>query len=255
MAMLKGKKALIMGVANAKSIAWGIAEAMHREGAELGFTFVGDNLEKRVRPLAESIGASLVLPCDAGSDEDIAALFDEVKKQWGDFDILVHAMAFANKDELKGEFIETSRDGFKLAMDISAYSLVGICREAYPLMNEGGSVITLTYLGSERVIKNYNVMGVAKAALETSVKYLAPDLGSRGIRINAISAGPIKTLAAMGISGFRDILNVVEEKSPMKRNVTPADIGGTALYLASDLASGVTGDIIYVDSGFSIMGL
>lgn len=255
MAMLEGKKALIMGVANAKSIAWGIAEALHKEGAELGFTFVGDSLEKRVRPLAEGIGASLVLPCNAGSDEDIAALFTEVEKQWGNFDILIHAMAFANKDELKGEFINTSRDGFKLAMDISAYSLVGICQKAYPLMNKGGSVITLTYLGSERVVKNYNVMGVAKAALETSVKYLAPDLGSRGIRINAISAGPIKTLAAMGISGFRDILNVVEEKSPMKRNVTPADVGGTALYLASDLASGVTGDIIYVDSGFSIMGL
>ena len=255
MAMLKGKKALIMGVANAKSIAWGIAEALHKEGAELGFTFVGESIEKRVRPLAEGIGASLVLPCDAGSDEDIAKLFEDVKKQWGDFDILIHAMAFANKDELKGEFIDTSRDGFKLAMDISAYSLVGICQKARPIMNEGGSVITLTYLGAERVIKNYNVMGVAKAALETSVKYLAPDLGAHGIRINAISAGPIKTLAAMGISGFRDILNVVEEKSPMQRNVTPKDIGGTALYLASDLASGVTGDVIYVDSGFSIMGL
>lgn len=255
MAMLEGKKALIMGVANAKSIAWGIAEAFHKEGAELGFTFVGDSLEKRVRPLADSIGSKLVLSCDATKDEDIAALFAEVEKQWGKFDILVHAMAFANKEELKGEFIDTSRDGFKLAMDVSAYSLVGICQKAHPLMNEGGSVITLTYLGSERVIKNYNVMGVAKAALETSVKYLAPDLGSRGIRINAISAGPIKTLAAMGITGFKDILNVVEENSPMKRNVTPADVGGTALYLASPLSSGVTGEVVYVDSGFNIMGL
>ncbi len=256
MGLLDGKKGLILGVANERSIAWGIAEALKKEGAELAFTYVGENLEKRVRPLAESVGARLVLPCDVTVDDQIDALFDAIREEWGALDILVHSLAFAKKEELKGEYVNTSRDGFRLAMDVSAYSLVALCRRAYPLMEgRGGSVITLTYLGSERAIQNYNVMGVAKAALEASVRYLASDLGPKGIRVNAISAGPIKTLAAMGISGFKEILDMVEAKSPLRRNVTPEDVGGTALYLASPLSSGVTGEIIYVDSGFNIMGL
>ncbi len=256
MGLLDGKKGLILGVANERSIAWGIAEALKKEGAELAFTYVGENLEKRVRPLAESVGARLVLPCDVTVDDQIDALFDAIREEWGALDILVHSLAFAKKEELKGEYVNTSRDGFRLAMDVSAYSLVALCRRAYHLMEgRGGSVITLTYLGSERAIQNYNVMGVAKAALEASVRYLASDLGPKGIRVNAISAGPIKTLAAMGISGFKEILDMVEAKSPLRRNVTPEDVGGTALYLASPLSSGVTGEIIYVDSGFNIMGL
>ncbi len=256
MGLLDGKKGLILGVANERSIAWGIAEALKKEGAELAFTYVGENLEKRVRPLAESVGARLVLPCDVTVDDQIDTLFDAIREEWGALDILVHSLAFAKKEELKGEYVNTSRDGFRLAMDVSAYSLVALCRRAYPLMEgRGGSVITLTYLGSERAIQNYNVMGVAKAALEASVRYLASDLGPKGIRVNAISAGPIKTLAAMGISGFKEILDMVEAKSPLRRNVTPEDVGGTALYLASPLSSGVTGEIIYVDSGFNIMGL
>lgn len=255
MGMLEGKKAVIFGVANDKSIAWAIAEALKGEGAELAFTYAGEAFEGRVRPLAESVGSSLVLPCDVSSDEQIEEVFNVLGSEWGSIDILVHSVAFANKDELKGSFSDTSRAGFHLAMDISAYSLVALAKYAKPLM-EGreASILTLTYLGAERVIKNYNVMGVAKAALECSVKYLADDLGSSGIRVNAVSAGPIKTLAAMGISGFRDILNVVHEKSPLKRNVTTEDVAKSALYLLSDLASGVTGEILYVDSGFNIKG-
>ncbi len=256
MGLVSGKKALILGVANERSIAWGIAKALKAEGAELGFTFVGDKLEKRVRPLAESVDSDLIVECDVTDDAQIDALFETVKEKWGGLDILVHSLAFANKDELKGEYLGTSREGFRLAMDVSAYSLVAVCQRATPLMEErGGSIVTMTYLGSQQVIENYNVMGVAKAALEASVKYLASDLGPKGIRINAISAGPIKTLAAMGISGFRSILDRVEERAPLRRNVTPKDVGGTALYLLSDLASGVTGELLYVDSGFNIMGL
>ncbi|MBI5598550.1 MAG: enoyl-ACP reductase [Deltaproteobacteria bacterium] len=256
MGLLDGKKAAIFGVANERSIAWGIAGAMKKEGAELAFTYGGANLESRVRPLAEQVGSRIIMPCDVTNDGEVDAFFDTLKSEWGSLDILVHSVAFAKKEELKGEFLNTSREGFFLAMDVSAYSLVSLLRRAAPLMEaKGGSVITLTYLGSERVIPNYNVMGVAKAALETSVRYLASDLGPRNIRVNAVSAGPIKTLAAMGISGFREILDLVEKKAPLRRNITLEDIAGATVYLASDLSRGVTGEILYVDSGFNIMGM
>ena len=255
MGLLDGKKALIMGVANDKSIAWAIAEALKGEGAELAFTYGAEVLKDRVTPLAESVGSSIVVPCDVGKDEDIDNLFNVIQEKWGSLDILIHSIAFAKKEELKGRFIDTSREGFKLALDISAYSLVACAKRALPLMEgKDGSIITLSYLGAERVVQNYNVMGVAKAALESSVKYLAADLGQNGIRVNAISAGPIKTLAAMGISGFSNILNAVKEKAPLRTNVTADDVAGTGVYLASRLSSGVTGEIIYVDSGFNIIG-
>ncbi len=255
MGLLSGKKAFIFGVANDRSIAWGIAQAFHQEGAELGFNFLGEALEKRVRPLAESAGAKLILPCDVSKDDQIQALYREVEKTWGKLDILVHCVAFANKDELSGAFSNTSRAGFHLALDISAYSLIAITRPALPLMGAGGNIITLTYYGSEKVIPNYNVMGVAKAALESSVRYLASDLGPRGIRVNAISAGAIKTLAASGVGGFKTMLKTSEGLTPLKRNVTQEEVGKTALYLASDLASGVTGEVIYVDAGANIIGM
>lgn len=256
MGLLNDKKGIIFGVANERSIAWAIAQALHKEGAELAFTYVGDALKERVVPLAQGIGSKLILPCDVAKDNEIDAVFNKVKETWGGLDILVHSVAFANKEELKGLYADTSREGFRLAMDVSAYSLVALAKRAYPLMEgRSGSIITLTYYGSKKVIPNYNVMGVAKAALEASVKYLAADLGQKGIRVNAISAGPVKTLAAMGIAGFRDILSVVEKKTPLKRNVTTEDIAKTALYLLSDLSSGVTGDIIYVDAGYNIVGM
>src|SRR3989338_8789303 len=256
MGLLNNKKGIIFGVANERSIAWAIAQALHKEGAELAFTYVGEALKERVMPLAQGIGSKLILPCDVAKDNEIDAVFNTVKEAWGGLDILVHSVAFANKDELKGMYADTSREGFRLAMDVSAYSLVALAKRAYPLMDgRSGSIVTLTYYGSEKVIPNYNVMGVAKAALEASVKYLAADLGQKGIRVNAISAGPVKTLAAMGIAGFRDILNVVEKKAPLKRNVTTEDVAKTALYLLSDLSSGVTGEIIYVDAGYNIVGM
>ncbi len=255
MGLLKGKKAIIFGVANDRSIAWGIAQAFHEQGAELGFNFLGEALEKRVRPLAESVNAKLILPCDVSKDDQIAAFYKEVEKAWGKFDILVHCIAFANKDELAGGISNTSRAGFQLALDISAYSLIAITRPALPLLNDGGSIITLTYYGSEKVIPNYNVMGVAKAALECSVRYLAADLGSRNIRVNAISAGPIKTLAASGVGGFKTMLKTSEGMNPLKRNVSQEEVGKTAAYLASDWASGVTGEVIYVDAGANIIGM
>ncbi len=256
MGMLKGKKGVIFGVANERSIAWAIAEVLHREGMELAFTYAGEALETRVRPLAESLGAKLILPCDVTDDGQIEAVFNRLKKEWGGLDSLIHSVAYAKKEELKGEFISTSRDGFKLAMDVSAFSLVALSRAAAPLM-EGrqGSIIAMSYYGSEKVISNYNVMGVAKAALEASVRYLAADLGPKGIRVNTISAGPIKTLAAAGISGFKNILDIVEAKAPLRRNVTQEDVAKTALYLLSDLSDGVTGEIIHVDSGFNVMGI
>jgi enoyl-[acyl-carrier protein] reductase I len=255
MGLIQGKKGVVFGVANEKSIAWAIAKALKEEGAELAFTYAGEVLEKRVRPLAESVGSRIVLPCDVSDDTQIDSVFEKIKNEWGGLDILIHSVAFAKREELKGEFVDTSREGFKLALDISAYSLVALARRAVPLMEgRGGSILTMTYYGSEKVVRNYNVMGVAKAALEASVRYLAPDLGQKGIRINAISSGPIKTLAAMGISGFKDILDIVETKAPLKRNVTQEDVARTALYLSSDLSSGVTGEIVYVDSGFNIMG-
>jgi enoyl-[acyl-carrier protein] reductase I len=254
--LLAGKRALIFGVANERSIAWGISEALHGAGAKLGFTYVGEALERRVRPLAESVGSELVLPCDVTDDEQVRAVFREVEERWGGLDILVHAVAFANKEDLEGRYVDTSRKGFQTALDISAYSLVALAREAAPLMKEnGGSIVTLSYYGAEKVVPNYNVMGVAKAALEASVRYLAADLGPEGIRVNAISAGPIKTLAASGIRGFRGILGQVEERAPLRRNVTQGDVGNAALFLLSDMGAGITGETIYVDSGYNILGM
>jgi enoyl-[acyl-carrier protein] reductase I len=254
MGLLSGKKAMIFGVANERSIAWGIAQALHREGAELGFTFLGEALEKRVRPLAESVKSPLILPCDAGKDDQIAAVYENVAKTWGKFDILVHAIAFANKGDLEGAFVNTSRAGFHLALDVSAYSLIAITRPAVPLLNPGASIMALTYYGSDKVSPNYNVMGVAKAALESSVRYLAADLGPQGIRVNAISAGPIKTLASSGISGFKDKLRSAAASTPLRRTVSQDEVGNAALYLASSLSSGVTGEIHFVDAGANIMG-
>lgn len=255
MGLLTGKKAFIFGVANDRSIAWGIAKAFHAEGAELGFNFLGEALEKRVRPLAESVGSKLILPCDVSKDEEINALYKKVAETWGKFDILIHCIAFANKDELSGAFYNTSRAGFHLALDVSAYSLTAITRPAVPLLNEGGSIIALTYYGSEKVIPNYNVMGVAKAALECSVRYLAYDLGPKAIRVNAISAGPLKTLAASAVGGIKTMLKASEEMNPLKRNITQDEVGTTATYLASSWASGVTGEVLYVDAGANIVGM
>ncbi|MDP6560099.1 MAG: enoyl-ACP reductase [Candidatus Binatia bacterium] len=256
MDLLKGKKAVIFGVANDRSIAWGIAQSLHAEGAELAFTFAGEALEKRVRPLGEGIGSKIILPCNVTKDEEIEQVFQQLRKEWGGLDILVHAIAFANKEDLLNPYLETSRAGFHLALDVSSYSLIPLARYAAPLM-EGrkGAILTMTYLGSEKVIPNYNVMGIAKAALEASVRYLAHDLGSKGIRINAISAGPIRTLAASGISGFKDMLHYVSERAPLRRNIDQDEVGRTALYLVSDLASGVTGEILHVDAGYNIMGM
>ncbi len=256
MGLLDDKKGIIFGVANDRSIAWAIAKLLHKEGMELAFTYAGQVLESRVRPLAESIGSKLVMECDVTDDVQIDSVFDAVRNEWGGLDCLVHSLAFAKKEELKGEFVETSRDGFKLALDVSAYSLVALAKRAQMLMEgRGGKIITMSYYGSEKVIKNYNVMGVAKAALEASTRYLAADLGPRNIRVNAISAGPLRTLAAAGISGFKSILDVVETKAPLRRNVTQDDIAGTALYLLSDLSNGVTGEVIHVDSGYNIIGI
>ncbi len=255
MGLLDGKKGLILGVANDHSIAWGIAQALHREGADLGFTYLGEALERRVRPLAESVGARLIEQCDVASDEQIDALMARVREVYGSIDILVHAIAFANKDELRGSFLNTTRAGFLMALEISAYSLTALVKAASDLLTPQASVLTLTYHGSQQVLMNYNVMGVAKAALEASMRYLAVDLGPRGIRVNAISAGPIRTLAASGIGDFRAMHRQFAERAPLRRNVTSQDVGNTALWLCSDLSSGVTGETIYVDAGYSIVGL
>jgi enoyl-[acyl-carrier protein] reductase I len=255
MGLLDGKKAAIFGVANERSIAWAIAEAFHAEGAELAFTFAGEMLEKRVWP-ADGIGSKIILPCDVTKDEEVEKVFATLKQEWGGLDILIHAIAFANKEDLANPYVQTSRAGFHLAMDVSAYSLVSLTRHAAPLM-EGrkGSVLTLTYMGSEKVIPNYNVMGVAKAALEASVRYLAHDLGPKGIRVNAISAGPLRTLAAAGISDFKSMLHHVAERAPLKRNIDAEEVGKTALYLCSDWGSAVTGEVMHVDAGYNIMGM
>ena len=255
MGLLDGKKALIFGVANKKSIAYEIAKKFKEEGAELGFTYAGEALEKRVVPISEELGGKFCVKCDVTDDNDLNNTFETVKEKFGNFDILVHSIAFAPAEDLKGRFIDTSRNGFLKAMEISAYSLVELARRAEPLMNKHGSIITMTYYGSVKVVKNYNVMGVAKAALESSMRYLANELGEKGIRVNAISAGPIKTLAASGLSGFRKILSLIEERAPLKRNVTQEDVAKAALFLCSDLSSGVTGDVLYVDSGYNILGL
>jgi enoyl-[acyl-carrier protein] reductase I len=255
MSQLAGKKALIFGVANDHSIAWGIAKALHDEGCELGFSSVEAMLERRVRPLAESIGSKFIEPCDVQNDEQIDAVFKKWNDQVGGLDILVHALAFAKKEDLEGQFVDTSRDGFALALDISAYSLVALSQRAAPLMANGGSIMTLSYYGAEKVVANYNVMGVAKAALEASVRYLANDLGPKNIRVNAISAGPIRTLAASGVANFRKMYGMFPDITPLRRNMSIEDVGGTAVYLASDLSSGVTGETIYVDGGFNILGV
>lgn len=256
MGLLSGKKALILGVANDKSIAWSIAQAFHREGAEVALTYAGEAFAKRVQPLADSIGADILLPCDVRSDAEIALAFAELAKRWGTLDIFVHSVAYANKDDLKGSFLDTSRDGFATALDISAYSLIACMRAAKPLMTgDNPSAITLSYYGGQKVFPNYNVMGVAKAALEMSVRYLAEAVGPDGIRVNAISAGPIKTLAAAGVGGFNQIASVVQSKAPLRNNVTQADVANAALYLASDLARGVTGEVHFVDNGYNVIGL
>lgn len=256
MGNLEGKTALIFGVANDRSIAWGIAQALHREGAELGFSYAGPAMEKRVRPLAEGIGADFIEPCDVTSDEEIDAVFEKAKQRFGKVDILIHAVAFANREDLAGRFVETSRAGFLLAHDISAYSLLGLARAALRLFpEEGGSILTLTYYGAEKVVPKYNIMGVAKASLEATMRYLANDLGPQGIRVNAISAGPIRTLAASGIRGFRDYQRSFASQAPLRRDVTIEDVGATAAFLASDGARGITGEVVYVDSGYNIVGM
>lgn len=252
--MFEGKKVLILGVANKKSIAWAITEALVKNGAKVALTYANEAIEKRVRPLAESINCENVYECDVQSDEQIDKLFCDIKKDFGSLDAVVHSVAFANKDDLANDFSETTRAGFTMALDISAYSLIAVARGAKSLMNEGGSIITLSYLGAVRVVDNYNVMGVAKAALESSVRYLAADLGRTNIRVNAISAGPIKTLAASGIPKFRELLNNFAEMSPLKRNVELEDVANTAMFLLGHLGSGVTGEVIYTDCGYSHMG-
>jgi enoyl-[acyl-carrier protein] reductase I len=255
MGLLDGKNALIFGVANDHSIAWGIAQALHAEGAEVGFSSIQSLIDRRVRPLADSIGSTFVEPCDVQSDEDIARVFAAWGAGHDRLDILVHALAFARREDLAGGFVDTSRDGFAVAMDVSAYSLVALARAAQPLLRPGSSILTLTYLGAERVVANYNVMGVAKAALEASVRYLAADLGPSGVRVNAISAGPIRTLAASGIAGFKKLYGGFDEIAPLRSNITIEDVGKSAVYLASDLSGAVTGEVLYVDGGFSIMGV
>lgn len=255
MKLLEGKKALIFGVANKRSIAWGIAQAFHEHGAEVGLSYGIPQLEKRVRPLAESIGTTFVERCDVTQEAEVEAVFAKAGEQFGSIDILVHSIAYAPREELEGRFVDTSRAGFAIALDISAYSLVALAKGALPLMSPGGSILTMSYFGAEKVVPHYNVMGVAKAALEASVRYLASDLGPDGIRVNAISAGPIKTLAAAGVSGFRKMLTYVEERAPLRRNVDQSEVGKTAVWLGSDLASGVTGEVVYVDSGYNILGM
>lgn len=253
--LMHGKRGLIMGVANDRSIAWGIAKAASEQGAELAFTYQGDALKKRVDPLAESVGSSLVLPCDVTDAASMDAVFETLKDEWGSIDFLVHAIAYSNKEELKGGYIDTSPENFQLTMNISCYSFTAICQRARPLLNEGGSLLTLTYYGAERVMPHYNVMGVAKAALEASVRYLAEDLGKDGVRVNSLSAGPMKTLAASGIGDFRYILKWNEYNSPLRRNVSMDDIGGAGVYLLSSLSSGVTGETHHVDCGYNVVGM
>src|SRR5512139_892110 len=254
MPLLANKNAIVFGVANDHSIAWAIAQALHREGAELALTFVGEAIEKRVRPLAETLGVTLVLPCDVGKDDDISATFAVLREHWGRVDIVIHAVAFAQREALKGRFLHPSRRGFQLALDISAYSLIAITRCAEPLLPAGASVLTLTYFGAEKVLPNYNVMGIAKAALEASVRYLAWDLGPQGVRVNAISAGPIRTLSSAGITGFKEMLHHHAERAPLRRSIRPEEVAATALYLCSDLGSAVTGEVVHADGGYNIVG-
>ena len=253
--LMAGKKGLIMGVANERSIAWGIAKAASDHGAELAFTYQGDALGKRVRPLAERVGSLLVLPCDVTDTASLDTVFNTIRDEWGRLDFVVHAVAYSDKEQLKGLYLDTTLDNFTTTMAISCYSFTAVCQRAVPLMADGGSLLTLTYYGAERVMPHYNVMGVAKSALEASVRYLAVDLGAQGIRVNAISAGPIKTLAASGIGDFRYILKWNEYNSPLKRNVRIDEVGGAAVYLLSDLSTGVTGNIHHVDCGYHVVGM
>jgi len=253
--LMKGKRGVIMGVANDRSIAWGIAAACVAQGAEVAFTYQGDALGKRVRPLAESVGSSVVVPCDVTDDASLDAAFAGIKEAWGGIDFLVHSISFADKTYLRGKYMDTPRQAFLMAMDISCFSFTAAAQRAVPLMRAGGSLLTLTYLGAERVMPHYNVMGVAKAALESSVRYLAADLGSQGIRVNALSAGPMKTLAASGIGDFRYILRWNQYNSPLERNVSLEEVGGAGLYLLSPLSSGVTGEVHHVDSGYHVVGM
>lgn len=253
--LMQGKRGLIMGMANNHSIAWGIARACALQGAELAFTYQGEALEKRVKPLAESLGSDYLLSCDVGSDEHIVKTFADIEKRWGKLDFVVHAIGWADKQYLRGRYVDTPRDAFLTAMDISCFSFTAVAKEAAKLMTDGGSLLTLTYLGSERVMPHYNVMGVAKAALEASVQYMAADLGADNIRVNAISAGPIKTLAASGIGDFRYILKWNQLNSPLQRNVTIDDVGGAGVYFLSDLSQGVTGEIHHVDCGYHLVGM
>jgi enoyl-[acyl-carrier protein] reductase I len=253
---MQGKKVVILGVANERSIGYGILKSLKDQGAEIALTYVNEAIEKRVRPIAEEFGINVVLPCDVADDIQIQNLASELKNRWGTVDGIVHSVAYADKNDLAKSFHTTSREGFRLALDISAYSLIGVAGALVPLMQEkGGSIITLSYMGAEKVVPNYNIMGVAKAALEASVRYLAYDLGQFNIRVNSISAGPIKTLAASGIAGLKQMLHAVEERSPLKRNVTSEDVGSSALFLMSDLGAGVTGETLHVDSGYNIMGM
>lgn len=254
-ALMAGKRGLIMGLANDKSLAWGIAQKLHEAGAEMAFSFQGEALKKRVEPLASQVGSDFLIECDVSDMDAMDAAFAAIEARWGKLDFLVHAIGFSDKNELRGLYVDTSLDNFLMTMNISAYSLVAAAKRARPLMKDGGSIVTLSYYGAEKVIPHYNVMGVAKAALETSVKYLANDLGPENIRVNAISAGPIKTLAASGIGDFRYILKWNELNSPLRRNVTIEDVGGAGLYLLSDLASGVTGETHHVDAGYHLVGM
>lgn len=253
--LMEGKRGLIMGLANDKSIAWGIAQALGAQGAELAFSYQGEALKKRVVPLAERLGVPRVFECDVSDMASVDALFDDLKALWGEIDFVVHAIGFSNKDELRGRYLDTSRENFLMTMDISVYSFTAVCKRATAMMRPGGSLLTLTYYGAEKVMPHYNVMGLAKAALEASVMYMAEDLGKDGIRVNAISAGPIKTLAASGIGDFRYILKWNELNSPLRRNVTQEEVGKAALYLLSDLGSGTTGEVLHVDAGYHVVGM
>ncbi|MDP6705617.1 MAG: enoyl-ACP reductase FabI [Alphaproteobacteria bacterium] len=253
--LLAGKRGLIMGVANDRSIAWGIAKVCAEEGATLAFTYQGEALQKRVTPLAQSVGSEMVMACDVADEASIDTVFQEVGRQWGELDFLVHAIAYSDKDQLKGRYVDTTAENFSMSLDISCYSFTALCRAAEPLMASGGSLLTLTYYGAEKVVPHYNVMGIAKAALEASVRYLAADLGAGGIRVNAISAGPIRTLAAAGIGDFRYILKWNEYNSPLKRNTSTDEVGNAALYLLSDLSGGVTGAVHHVDCGYHVVGM
>ena len=255
MGLMDGKVALVFGVANRNSIGWGIARKLHAEGATILLSYAGAALEKRVRPLAQQVNCDFVEPCDVTSDDQLDALFDRVRQRYGRVDILVHSVAFANREDLGGRFIDISRAGFGMALDISAYSLIAMARRAAPLMSDGGSILSMTYFASEKVMPRYHVMAIAKAALEAITRYLANDLGPQGIRVNAISAGPIKTLAAAGVPGFRTMLRYSEQAAPLRRAVSADDVGNTALWLASDLGSAVTGEVVHVDAGYNILGL